>query len=78
MITILCADDNSMIMMNFSFMKLKCQTKRDFAKNGKEALEKYNKLLDEGFIYNFILMDVDMPILNGLEATAEIRKKEAE
>ena len=66
MIHVLCADDNSMIMLNFSYMKLKCQAKRDFAKNGKEALEKYKKLLDEGFIYHFILMDVDMPTLDGL------------
>jgi CheY-like chemotaxis protein len=40
------------------------------AVNGKEALDK----LDENF--DLILMDVQMPVMGGFEATAEIRRRE--
>ena len=42
------------------------------ANNGKEALEKYQK----GDEYRFILMDVDMPVMDGFTATKEIREWE--
>ncbi len=40
----------------------------DIANNGKEAIEKY-----EECNYSLILMDIDMPIMNGYEATQKIR-----
>lgn len=43
----------------------------DIAENGKEALEKY-----ESGTYDAILMDIQMPEMDGFQATAEIRKKE--
>jgi CheY-like chemotaxis protein len=43
----------------------------DFAENGKDAFEKHRVS-----IYNFIFMDVEMPIMNGIEATRTIRKWE--
>ncbi len=42
--------------------------KIEVANNGKEALDKIKK--DD---YSLVLMDIDMPIMNGYEATREIR-----
>ena len=48
--------------------------KVETAENGKEAIEMLSKS-EEGY-YDLILMDVMMPIMNGYEATQEIRKLE--
>jgi len=47
----------------------------DFAENGKEAVSKYTEQPDK---YNLILMDINMPEMNGDEATKVIRAFEAE
>lgn len=41
-----------------------------FARNGKQAIELFKQNQD----IKIILMDIKMPILNGIEATNEIRK----
>jgi|GEM_PF-634408 len=43
----------------------------DIANNGQEALDRYN---ENPTHYELILMDLQMPVMGGLEATQEIRK----
>ena len=50
------------------FRKLKIDF--DEVTNGKEAIEALRK-----HDYELILMDIEMPVMNGLETTAYIRKK---
>ena len=47
------------------------QVEVDCVRNGKEAVEKI-EFSPEGW-YNLILMDIQMPIMNGYESTAAIR-----
>jgi CheY-like chemotaxis protein len=49
---------------------MECQV--DTAENGKQALE-----LQEKNVYDVILMDVQMPEMDGYTTTQEIRKREA-
>ena len=43
----------------------------DCAENGREAVEKFASMPDH--YYDAILMDIQMPVLNGIEAAAQIR-----
>ncbi len=45
----------------------------DLAFNGLEAVEKFEKSFEDN-IYSLIIMDINMPIMDGIEATGKIRK----
>ena len=70
--TILIAEDNdsNYILMTY-ILKRSYQFLR--ANNGKEAIE----MVEKGGI-DLVLMDMKMPIMDGLEATAKIKEKHPE
>lgn len=71
-VRVLLAEDNDInaeIAMNFLNA---CQIKAELAENGKEAVDLF-KNSSAGY-YDLILMDIMMPVMNGYEATAAIRR----
>lgn len=66
--TILVAEDNDSNYILMTYI-LRRDYKYDRAKNGQEAVEKVN-----AGGYDLVLMDIKMPIMDGLEATAKIKE----
>ncbi|MDQ0268998.1 response regulator [Cytobacillus purgationiresistens] len=70
-IKVLIADDHHVVRRGLVFF-LKTQSGIDIvgeASNGKEAVAEATRLKPD-----VVLMDLDMPIMNGVEATCEIKK----
>ena len=65
---ILVAEDNKTNQLVVMGILEDYGTTLDFANNGKEAVEKFNSNN-----YDLILMDIQMPVMSGLEATEIIR-----
>jgi CheY-like chemotaxis protein len=68
--TILIAEDEDINYFYLSELLESTEINLIHAKNGKEALE---KVATESAI-DLILMDIRMPVMNGYEATKEIKK----
>ena len=68
--TILCADDNEINREILSAVLEKTGVSMDFAENGKTAVSMFYENPNK---YDLILMDVQMPEMNGYEATRTIR-----
>jgi signal transduction histidine kinase/ActR/RegA family two-component response regulator len=68
---VLVAEDNSVSQQLAAevFKRLGCQV--DVVGNGREAVEAFKRLP-----YDLIIMDCDMPVMDGFEATAHIRALE--
>lgn len=70
-ISVLIVDDNPINQTILSTFMRKKKIKYDVAKNGEEAVEKWRS---GGF--HLILMDIQMPVMDGIQATKEIRRIE--
>ena len=68
-INILVAEDNKMNQMVVSMLLEDSMINIDFADDGQIAIDMFNK-----HSYNLILMDIQMPNMNGYEATEVIKK----
>ena len=73
-IHILLAEDNPVNQKLAQFMLKKAGYQLTMVENGKEAVEVYTSEPDS---FDLILMDIQMPKMNGIDAAKEIRKIES-
>ncbi len=72
-VSILLAEDNPVNQKLAAMMLKKAGYHVEIANNGKEAVEKY---VDDPMAFQLIFMDVQMPEMDGMQATTKIRKME--
>lgn len=72
MLNILLAEDNEINQKIIQYSLTNAGYKVDIAKNGQEAIDMYH-----AGNYDLVLMDVQMPVLDGFEATTHIRNVES-
>jgi signal transduction histidine kinase/CheY-like chemotaxis protein len=71
---ILLVEDNSINQKLAKLILKKLGYTCDTASNGVEALESLKSIEEKGFNYSLIFMDLQMPVMDGLTCTAEIKK----
>ena len=69
---ILCVDDDISMLSTIEDILINAGYTVSLAKSGKQALD----LINRGIEYSLVLLDVDMPIMDGYETFKEIRKTE--
>lgn len=67
--TILIVEDTDTSIMYYRAALKKTKVQLVCAENGEQAVE----LVKEGKAFDLILMDINMPVLNGIEATKQIK-----
>ena len=71
--TVLLVEDNEINMKLLTALMRKLGLPYECAANGREALDTYRRSPSKFFL---ILMDISMPVMDGLTATAKIRETE--
>ncbi len=69
--TILVAEDQELFFIILKGLIKRTRASVLWAKNGQEAID----ICDENRNINLVLMDIDMPVMNGYEATKRIKEK---
>lgn len=77
-INVLVADDNPINLQLLVMFMRKNKYSYAEAHNGLEALEKYKDAAVQNSRFDYVLMDMSMPVMDGLESTRLIRKFEEE
>jgi CheY-like chemotaxis protein len=62
--------------MKDELRKLELAFQYDVATDGREAVEKFKILLNQGYLFDFIFMDIFLLEMDGVEATKIIREIE--
>ncbi|MFC1732768.1 response regulator [candidate division KSB1 bacterium] len=70
-IRVLIVDDNESMQVLTKTILKKCDYIADVAVNGEDMVRKYDQ--NE---YDILLVDLQMPVMDGIEATSIIRRKE--
>ncbi|KAI9186325.1 hypothetical protein LWI28_016191 [Acer negundo] len=68
-VSALIVDDDRVIRKIHSTILRSLKVKSEMAVNGKEAVD----LFRSGANFDIVFMDLEMPIMNGIEATKELR-----
>ena len=69
---VLIVDDTPFNRLGLRLMLEKCDISVAEASDGEDAIEKVLGMHETGLLFKLIIMDVDMPIKNGYEATREL------
>lgn len=72
-LSVLAVDDNSVNRMIINKMLIKFGIEADVVNSGDEALDKIKQMSENNLYYDLILMDIEMPIIDGYRAAEEIR-----
>ncbi|MCA1456395.1 response regulator [Bradyrhizobium sp. BRP22] len=76
-LSILVAEDNEINALLMRSLLTRLGHQVVITTNGEEALESWRSAKSTGAPYDLVLMDVQMPQLNGIETTRRIRQSEA-